>query len=75
MRFFCRKDNAWSFVAGIAATVAGIQIAKSPKTREMMVNTLAKGMKLQHDAQEAIQNMREEAEDIVVEAAARETEV
>lgn len=75
MRFFCRKDNAWSFVAGIVATVAGIQIAKSPKTRDFMVSTLAKGMKLQHDAQEAIQNMREEAEDIVVEAAARETEV
>lgn len=75
MKRFCKRDNAWSFLAGIAATVAGIQVAKSPKTREFVVNTLAKGMKLQHDAQEAIQNMREEAEDIVVEAAAKETEV
>lgn len=73
-RIFCRKDNMWSFVAGIAATVAGIQIAKSPKTREVIVSGLAKGMKLQHEAQEAIQNMREEAEDLVVEAT-REAEV
>ncbi|MDO4711713.1 MAG: DUF1490 domain-containing protein [Peptostreptococcaceae bacterium] len=67
-RFFCRKDNVWSFAAGIVATIAGIRIAKSPKTREVLVSGLAKGMKLQHDAQEMIQNMREEAEDLVVEA-------
>lgn len=74
MRFFCRKDHVWSFVAGIGAAIVGTQIAKCPKTREVVVKGLAKGMKLQNDAQEMIQNMREEAEDLVVEAT-RENEV
>ncbi len=62
------KHHLWSFGAGVVATVVGVAVAKSPKTREVVVKGMATGMKLQHDAQEAIQNMREEAEDLVVEA-------
>ncbi len=66
--FFFNRNMLLSFAAGMAATVVGSKVLKSPKTRELIVSGMAKGIKLQHDAQEALQNMREEAEDLVVEA-------
>lgn len=39
-------------------------MVKSDKTRKVCVKGLAKGMKLQKDAQEVFQNMKEDASDI-----------
>lgn len=66
-KYVCRRDLI-GFAAGVAATVAGIAVSKCPKTRELIVKGMAKGIKIQQNAQEAIQNMREEAEDLVLEA-------
>lgn len=54
----------------------GSQVAKSPKTRELCVAGMAKGMKLQQDARVTLQNMKEDAQDLCAEAkqkAAQET--
>ncbi len=56
------------FVAGAAAVIAGKRIIKSEKTRKLCVMGIAKGMKLQQDALETFQNMKEEAEDMCYEA-------
>ena len=37
------------FAGGVAAALVGAKVAKSPKTRELCVAGMAKGMKLQQD--------------------------
>lgn len=69
MKFDCLKDcRAVCFVAGAAAAVVGKKILTSPKTREICVSGLAKGMMLRQEAEEAFKNMREDAEDLCCEA-------
>ena len=49
---------------------------RRPKTRELCVAGMAKGMKLQQDARVTLQNMKEDAQDLCAEAkqkAAQET--
>lgn len=46
----------------------GVKALKSDKTRDLCVKGIAKGMKLQKDAQETFQNMKEEASDICFDA-------
>ena len=61
---------------GVAAALVGAKVAKSPKTRELCVAGMAKGMKLQQDARVTLQNMKEDAQDRCAEAkqkAAQET--
>ena len=66
-RFLC-------FVGGVAAAVVGSKVLKSPKARELCVAGMAKGMKLQQDAQVTFQNMREDAQDLCYEAKAKAQE-
>ena len=64
------------FADGVAAALVGAKVAKSPKTRELCVAGMAKGMKLQQDARVTLQNMKEDAQDLCAEAkqkAAQET--
>jgi len=56
---FCRRYHR--------ATL-GVKALKSDKTRDLCVKGIAKGMKLQKDAQETFQNMKEEASDICFDA-------
>lgn len=56
------------FAAGIAAVPVIKKIVKSDKTRKVCVSGLAKGMKLYQDAQETVQNIKEDAEDLCYEA-------
>jgi hypothetical protein len=56
------------FVCGAVAAVIGSKIVKSNKTRQTVVKGIAKGMKLKHDAQATLQNMKEEAQDICYDA-------
>jgi len=65
----CFKNEKFlCFVGGVAAATLGVKTLKSDKTRNLCVKGLAKGMKLQKDAQEAFQNMKEDASDICFDA-------
>ena len=63
-----KNEKLWLVLAGAAGAVIGGKILRSPKTRELAVNGLAKGMKLRDDAKEELTNIKEEAEDICYEA-------
>ena len=56
------------FIGGAAAAVIGGKILKSKKARELCVKGLAGGMKFKHDAQTAMQNLKEDAQDIYYDA-------
>ncbi len=74
----CLKDCRFvCFFCGAAAALIGSKVLKSDKTRQAAVKGLAKGMKLKHDAQATLQNMKEEAQDICYDAmkAAEDDEV
>ena len=65
----CFKDEKfWCAVGGAAAVILGKKVVKAKKTRELAVTGLAKGMKLQSDAKEAFQNMRDDAADLCYDA-------
>ena len=55
-------------LCGAAVVLVGRQILTSPKTREVAVKGLAKGMKLQNDAKSAYQSMKDEAQDLCYDA-------
>ena len=63
-----KNEKLWLVLAGAAGAIIGGKILKSPKTRELAVNGLAKGMMLRDDAKEELTNIKEEAEDICYEA-------
>ncbi len=63
-----KNEKFWLVAAGAAGAIIGGKILKSPKTRELAVKGLAKGMMFQNDAKETFANMKEEAEDICYEA-------
>ena len=69
MWFNClRNDKLMCFIGGVVTATIGVKILKSDKTRGACVRGLAKGMKLQRDAQEIFQNMKEDASDICFDA-------
>jgi hypothetical protein len=59
-----KNEKVLCFVSGVLAATYGVKALKSDKTRKACVSGIAKCMKLQKDAQETIQNMKDEAEDI-----------
>ncbi len=63
-----KNEKLLCFVGGIAAATYGVKALKSEKTRKACVTGLAKCIKLQNDAREAFENMREEAQDICCDA-------
>jgi uncharacterized protein YbjQ (UPF0145 family) len=63
-----KNEKVLCFVGGVLAATYGVKVLKSDKTRKACVSGIAKCMKLQKDAQEAIQNMKDEAEDICFDA-------
>lgn len=65
----CLKNEKFlCFAGGVLAATAGVKAAKSEKTRKACVNGLAKCIKLKNDAQQTLQNMKEQAEDICYDA-------
>ena len=54
---------------GVALAVVGKKALKSNTARNLCVRGMAAGMKLQNDAREAFQNMKEEAADMYHDAA------
>lgn len=67
MLFFGHRRAAY-FVGGLLTAIVGKEILKSSQVRGAVVKTMAKGMKMQKDAQTYIQNMKEDAEDLCYEA-------
>lgn len=63
-----KNEKLLCFVGGVAAATYGVKVLKSDKTRKVCVTGLAKCMRLKNDAQAALQNMKEEAEDICYDA-------
>ncbi|MCM1529821.1 MAG: hypothetical protein NC093_07480 [Alistipes sp.] len=70
MKNFWKNEKLWCAIAGAATVIIGKKVLTSKKTRELAVSGLAKGMKLQNDAKEAFQNMKDEAADICYDAKA-----
>lgn len=56
------------FAAGIVAVPVIKGIFKSEKVRKVCVSGLAKGMKLYQDAQETVQNIKEDVNDLCYDA-------
>lgn len=57
-----------AFAGGaLASGVLGV-VAKQPKVRQAAVNCVAKGMQLKADADEALQGIKDEAEDVCADA-------
>jgi hypothetical protein len=68
-----KNEKVLCFVGGVIAATYGVKVLKSDKTRKACVSGIAQCMKLQKDAKEVIQNMKDEAEDICFDAS-REAE-
>lgn len=65
-----KNEKLWCVIGGAVAVIVGKKIVTSKKTRQLAVSGLAKGMKLQNDAKEVFQNMKDEAADICCDAKA-----
>ena len=67
----CLKNNAKlvCYVGGVATAVIGKKVLGSSKFRETCVATLAKGMTLQKDVENYVQNIKDEAQDLCYDAA------
>ena len=63
-----QNQKALYFLGGIVATAVGTKFLKSKTCRDLCVKGLANGMRLQKDALETFQNIKEEAADICFDA-------
>lgn len=68
MNNLIKNEKIWLVAAGAAGALIGRAILTSKKAREIAVTGLAKGMKLTNDAKTALQDMKDEAEDLCYEA-------
>ena len=68
MKNIFKNEKFWLVAAGAAGVIVGKKIITAKKTRQLAVTGLAKGMKLQSDAKEAFQNMRDDAADLCYDA-------
>lgn len=57
-----------AFAGGAVATGLLQVVSKQPKVREAAVNCMAKGMQMKADADEALQNIKDDAEDVCADA-------
>lgn len=57
-----------AFAGGVVATGLAQVIAKQPQVRGAVVDCVAKGMQLKADADEVLQNIKDDAEDVCADA-------
>ncbi|MCL2839177.1 MAG: DUF1490 domain-containing protein [Defluviitaleaceae bacterium] len=69
-----KNEKFLYFMGGVAATLYGAYVIKSGKARKCAVKGLATGMKLQKEAYENFQNIKEDAADMMIEAAKEATQ-
>lgn len=73
-----KNEKAMIFLGGVAAGTLGLKALKSNAAKKLYVSTLANGMKMQQDAQQLFETMKEDAEDLCYEArneASKETKL
>lgn len=63
-----KHKHALLFAGGVAAAVIGTKLLKSETVKESCTKGMAKVIAAKKDAEECFQDMRENAEDIVVDA-------
>ena len=63
-----KNEKVLSFIGGAAAVIIGGKILKMPRTRELCVKSLASGITAKNNISAAIQNIREDAEDLCADA-------
>ena len=68
---FMTNKGLWGFVGGMIAAAIGAKVVKSPVARKLAVQGLSKAMLIQQKAMEQLANIREEAQDLCHEAAAK----
>lgn len=68
MKDYFTKNNVGIFALGFAAATLGVKALKSKSARNVAVKTLAQGMKIQDDAKECYENIKDEATDIAYDA-------
>lgn len=65
---FLKDEKVLAFLGGGFAATYGWKALKSNKARQLYVNGLAAGMKLQQDARVMFQDLKEQAEDLCYDA-------
>jgi hypothetical protein len=65
---FFKNKYVIGFGAGVAASVIGYQVLKSKTFKKAAVKTVAYGMKIREDAKCAVNEIKEEAEDVCASA-------
>lgn len=68
---YMNNKGLWGFVGGMIAAAIGAKVVKSPVARKLAVQGLSKAMLIQQKAMEQLANIREEAQDLCHEAAAK----
>ena len=68
---YMNNKGLWGFVGGMLAAAIGAKVVKSPVARKLAVQGLSKAMLIQQKAMEQLANIREEAQDLGHEAAAK----
>ena len=68
----CLKKNKKliCYAGGLLTAYVGKKLASSCKVRKACVSTLAKGMTLQREVENYVQNIKDEAQDLCYDAAA-----
>lgn len=68
MKNLLKNEKTLLFTGGVLLGTLGLKLIKSNAARKFYVSTLANGMKIQQDAQNMFETMKEEAEDMCYEA-------
>ncbi|MDR5587234.1 MULTISPECIES: DUF6110 family protein [Clostridium] len=68
MENILKNEKLMIFAGGVVAGTLGLKALKSKTAKKIYVSTLANGMKLQQDAQNLFETMKEDAQDICYEA-------
>lgn len=68
---YMNNKGLWGFVGGMLAAAIGAKVVKSSVARKLAVQGLSKAMLIQQKAMEQLANIREEAQDLCHEAAAK----
>lgn len=68
MNNLIKNEKTLLVAGGVLLGTLGLKLLKSGAARKLYVSTLANGMKLQKDAQNMFETMKEEAEDMCYEA-------
>jgi hypothetical protein len=63
-----KNDKVFFFVCGVAAAFVGKAFLKSKAAHKWAVQGMASGMKMQKDALEKLQNIKEEATDLYLDS-------